>query len=84
MERALEAVDNDVKSLEKLSQTQGLLDMLDEQSIAQTLAALPEVVPVLYQNGFAGIGTIGPLEQTLCDALPSPLLISPHADVLHS
>lgn len=81
MERALEAVDNDVKSLEKLSQTHSLLDMLDEQSIAQTLAALPDVVPALYQNGFAGIGN---LEQTICDALPNPLVISPHTDILQS
>jgi len=59
LERALQAVDNDVKSLEKLSQSQDLFDMLDEQSIAQTLAALPEVVPVIYQ----------PLEQLL---IPHP------------
>lgn len=75
MERALEAVDKDVKSLEKLSQTQGILDtLLDEQTIAQTLAQLPEVtanievphtlVPVFYQNGFSNINQ---LEQTLQD-----------------
>ncbi|KAK7867583.1 hypothetical protein R5R35_005283 [Gryllus longicercus] len=63
LERALEAVDKDVKSLEKLSQTQGLLDSLtDEHALLQTLAQLPEVpaltvpgiVPVFtsYHNGF--------------------------------
>lgn len=75
LERALEAVDKDVKSLEKLSQTQGILDtLLDEQTIAQTLAQLPEVtanlevpqtlVPVFYHNGFSNINQ---LEQTLQD-----------------
>ncbi|KAK6639287.1 hypothetical protein RUM43_007559 [Polyplax serrata] len=75
LDRALEAVDKDVKSLEKLSQTQGILDtLLDEQTIAQTLAQLPEVtanievpqtlVPVFYQNGFSNTNQ---LEQTLHD-----------------
>lgn len=58
-----------------MSQTQGILDtLLDEQTIAQTLAQLPEVtanievpqtlVPVFYQNGFSNINQ---LEQTLHD-----------------
>ncbi|CAG9820359.1 unnamed protein product [Phaedon cochleariae] len=38
LEKALAEVDNDVKSLEKLSQTQGLLDsLLDETNLAETL-----------------------------------------------
>ncbi|XP_068081444.1 INO80 complex subunit D isoform X2 [Anabrus simplex] len=63
LERALEAVDKDVKSLEKLSQTQGLLDtLMDDHTLVQTLSQLPEVpaltvpgiVPVFtsYHNGF--------------------------------
>lgn len=47
LERALEAVDKDVKSLEKLSQTQGLLvdTLMDEHTLVQTLAQLPNDVP---------------------------------------
>ncbi|KAJ4448657.1 hypothetical protein ANN_00047, partial [Periplaneta americana] len=47
LERALEAVDKDVKSLEKLSQTQGLLvdTLMDEHALVQTLAQLPADVP---------------------------------------
>ncbi|KDR14306.1 INO80 complex subunit D isoform X3 [Zootermopsis nevadensis] len=47
LERALEAVDKDVKSLEKLSQTQGLLvdTLMDEHALVQTLAQLPTDVP---------------------------------------
>lgn len=47
LERALEAVDKDVKSLEKLSQTQGLLvdTLMDEHTLVQTLAQLPTDVP---------------------------------------
>lgn len=95
LERALEAVDKDVKSLEKLSQTQGILDtLLDEQTIAQTLAQLPEVsasnlevpptlVPVFYQNGFTNINH--QLEQTLHDvnkSLAQTVLINPGSDVM--
>lgn len=86
-------MDKDVKSLEKLSQTQGILDtLLDEQTIAQTLAQLPEVsanlevpptlVPVFYQNGFANINQ---LEQTLHDvnkSLAQTVLINPGTDVI--
>jgi len=47
LERALEAVDKDVKSLEKLSQTQGLLvdTLMDEHTLVQTLAQLPTDMP---------------------------------------
>ncbi|PSN38483.1 hypothetical protein C0J52_15872 [Blattella germanica] len=49
LERALEAVDKDVKSLQKMSQTQGLLvdPLLDEHdhALVQTLAQLPADVP---------------------------------------
>ena len=51
LERALEAVDKDVKSLEKLSQTQGLLvdPILDEHdhALVQTLAQLPADIPTV-------------------------------------
>lgn len=47
LERALEAVNQDVKSLEKLTASQGsalLLDaLLDERALAETLASLPDV-----------------------------------------
>lgn len=49
LERALEAVDEDVKSLEKLSQTQGLLDsLLDEHTLAESLNQIPDV----FHNGY--------------------------------
>lgn len=49
LEKALAAVDNDVKSLEKLSQSQGLLDtLLDEHALAETLVQIPEM---FHHNG---------------------------------
>lgn len=49
LERALQAVDNDVKSLEKLSQTQGLLDsLLDEHTLAESLVQIPD----MFHNGY--------------------------------
>nr|CAD7437513.1 unnamed protein product [Timema bartmani] len=52
LERALEAVDKDVKSLEKLSQTQGLLEtLIDDPTLVQTLAQLPEVSSLSVSGG---------------------------------
>lgn len=49
LEKALAAVDNDVKSLEKLSQTQGLLDsLLDENTLGDTLVQIPD----MFHNGY--------------------------------
>ncbi|CAG9863622.1 unnamed protein product [Phyllotreta striolata] len=51
LEKALAAVDNDVKSLEKLSQSQGLLDsLLDENALAETLVQIPDM---FHHNGYA-------------------------------
>lgn len=53
LEKALAAVDNDVKSLEKLSQSQGLLDsLLDEHALAESLVQIPDV----FHNGYAQCG----------------------------
>ncbi|XP_056636357.1 INO80 complex subunit D [Diorhabda sublineata] len=53
LEKALAAVDNDVKSLEKLSQSQGLLDsLLDENALNETLVQIPE----MFHNGYASCG----------------------------
>lgn len=47
------AVDNDVKSLEKLSQSQGLLDsFLDEHTLVESLVQIPDV----FHNGYAPCG----------------------------
>lgn len=49
LERALAAVDNDVKSLEKLSQSHGLLDsLLDEQTLVESLVQIPD----MFHNGY--------------------------------
>lgn len=54
LERALEAVNQDVKSLEKMSQTQGILDtLLDEHALVESLAQMPDVFPNL--NGFSTV-----------------------------
>jgi len=48
LERALAAVDNDVKSLEKLSASQELLDQfLDDHTLVESL------VPDVFHNGFS-------------------------------
>lgn len=53
LERALAAVDNDVKSLEKLSQTHGLLDtFLDEHNLVDNLVQIPDV----FHNGYVPCG----------------------------
>lgn len=53
LERALAAVDNDVKSLEKLSQSHGLLDsFLDEHTLVESLVQIPDV----FHNGYAPCG----------------------------
>jgi INO80 complex subunit D len=53
LEKALAAVDNDVKSLEKLSQSQGLLDsLLDEHTLAESLVQIPDV----FHNGYTPCG----------------------------
>ncbi|KAF7265543.1 zf-C3Hc3H domain-containing lethal (3) L1231 isoform X2 [Rhynchophorus ferrugineus] len=53
LEKALAAVDNDVKSLEKLSQSHGLLDsLLDEQTLADSLVQIPEI----FHNGYSVCG----------------------------
>lgn len=53
LERALAAVDNDVKSLEKLSQSQGLLDsLLDEQTLVESLVQIPD----MFHNGYVPCG----------------------------
>ncbi|CAH1127456.1 unnamed protein product [Ceutorhynchus assimilis] len=54
LEKALAAVDNDVKSLEKLSQTHGLLDsFLDEHALSDSLVQIPELI---FHNGYAACG----------------------------
>ncbi|KAH1007415.1 INO80 complex subunit D [Dendroctonus ponderosae] len=54
LEKALAAVDNDVKSLEKLSQSHGLLDsFLDEHALTDSLAQIPEM---MFHNGYAACG----------------------------
>ncbi|KAG5872676.1 hypothetical protein JTB14_012952 [Gonioctena quinquepunctata] len=71
LEKALAAVDNDVKSLEKLSQTQGLLDsLLDEHSLAETLVQLPE----MFHNGYTPCGD-NMVAQTSSYLLP----VEPHS-----
>nr|XP_023029589.1 INO80 complex subunit D [Leptinotarsa decemlineata] len=71
LEKALAAVDNDVKSLEKLSQTQGLLDsLLDEHSLAETLVQIPE----MFHNGYTPCGD-NMVAQTSSYLLP----IEPHS-----
>ena len=51
LERALAAVDNDVKSLEKLSQSQGILDsLLDEHTLVESLVQIPD----MFHNGYGG------------------------------
>lgn len=53
LERALAAVDNDVKSLEKLSQTHGLLDsLLDENTLVESLVQIPD----MFHNGYVSCG----------------------------
>lgn len=51
LERALEAVDKDVKSLERLSQTHGLMEPYIDDSALQTLVQLPEVTAGLSVPG---------------------------------
>lgn len=59
LERALEAVNQDVKSLEKMSQTQGILDtLLDEHALVESLAQMPDVFPNL--NGFSTVSGSSP------------------------
>lgn len=53
LERALAAVDNDVKSLEKLSQSQGLLDsLLDEHAFVESMVQIPD----MFHNGYTPCG----------------------------
>lgn len=53
LERALAAVDNDVKSLQKLSQSHGLLDtFLDEQNLVESLVQIPD----MFHNGYVPCG----------------------------
>lgn len=53
LEKALAEVDNDVKSLEKLSQTHGILEnFLDDHVIAEQLVQLPDV----FHNGYPSCG----------------------------
>ncbi|XP_030763401.1 INO80 complex subunit D [Sitophilus oryzae] len=53
LEKALAAVDNDVKSLEKLSQSHGLLDsLLDEHVLTDSLVQIPE----MFHNGYSVCG----------------------------
>ncbi|KAK9710976.1 putative DNA-binding domain [Popillia japonica] len=55
LERALAAVDNDVKSLEKLSQSHGLLDsLLDENTLVESLVQIPD----MFHNGYGSCGDI--------------------------
>ncbi|KAJ8962596.1 hypothetical protein NQ318_000989 [Aromia moschata] len=71
LEKALAAVDNDVKSLEKLSQTQGLLDsLLDEHALAETLVQIPE----MFHNGYTPCGD-SMVTQTSSYLLP----VEPHS-----
>lgn len=73
LEKALAAVDNDVKSLEKLSQSQGLLDsLLDEHALAETL-----VIPEIFHNGYT---TNTPCGDNMVTQTSSYLLpIEPHS-----
>ncbi|KAK5648335.1 hypothetical protein RI129_003227 [Pyrocoelia pectoralis] len=53
LERALAAVDNDVKSLEKLTQSRGLLDsFLEEDTLVESLVQIPDV----FHNGYSSCG----------------------------
>lgn len=71
LEKALAAVDNDVKSLEKLSQTHGLLDsLLDEHVLAESLVQIPDV----FHNGYAPCGD-NMVAQTSSYLLP----VEPHS-----
>ncbi|KAL3285932.1 hypothetical protein HHI36_000450 [Cryptolaemus montrouzieri] len=73
LEKALAEVDNDVKSLEKLSQTHGLLDsLLDEQALAEQLVQLPDVFHNV--NGYATCGD-SMVAQTSSYLLP----VEPHS-----
>ncbi|XP_066143671.1 INO80 complex subunit D-like [Euwallacea fornicatus] len=54
LEKALAAVDNDVKSLEKLSQSHGLLDsFLDDHTLPDSLVQIPEM---MFHNGYTTCG----------------------------
>lgn len=56
LERALAAVDNDVKSLEKLSQSQGLLgEYMDDHNLVESLVQ-SSIVPDVFHNGFNTCG----------------------------
>lgn len=71
LERALAAVDNDVKSLEKLSQSQGLLDsLLDEHTLVESLVQIPD----MFHNGYVPCGD-SMVAQTSTRLLP----IEPHS-----
>ncbi|KAJ8978968.1 hypothetical protein NQ317_001440 [Molorchus minor] len=71
LEKALAAVDNDVKSLEKLSQSQGLLDsLLDEHALAESLVQMPE----MFHNGYTPCGD-SMVTQTSSYLLP----VEPHS-----
>lgn len=65
LERALAAVDNDVKSLEKLSQSHGLLDtFLDEHTLVESLVHIPDVFHG-GQNGSFVTAVAGPVVPTV-------------------
>ncbi|XP_044729140.1 INO80 complex subunit D-B isoform X2 [Chrysoperla carnea] len=69
LERALEAVNQDVKSLEKMSQTQGILDsLLDEHALVESLAHMPDVFPNL--NGFS-VTSSSSVAQTVSSTVPT-------------
>ncbi|KAJ8924407.1 hypothetical protein NQ315_007203 [Exocentrus adspersus] len=71
LEKALAEVDNDVKSLEKLSQSHGLLDsLLDEHALAETLVQIPE----MFHNGYTPCGD-SMVTQTSSYLLP----VEPHS-----
>ncbi|XP_018572151.1 INO80 complex subunit D isoform X2 [Anoplophora glabripennis] len=71
LEKALAEVDNDVKSLEKLSQSQGLLDsLLDEHALAESLVQIPE----MFHNGYTPCGD-SMVTQTSSYLLP----VEPHS-----
>lgn len=85
LERALEAVNQDVKSLEKMSQTQGILDtLLDEHALVESLAQMPDVFPNL--NGFSTVSGSSPsVTQTVPNrpihALDNIITIQPSANM---
>lgn len=75
LERALAAVDNDVKSLEKLSQSHGLLDtFLDEHTLVESLVHIPDVFHAGQNGGYVAGTNASAGMPTLCSTAAAAAL----------